>query len=70
MSGTHGASDLRGNPCGSDSEAARAHAEQALWRMMSFYGTPLEDLDAAMAADPGWAMPHAMKADASSTRPA
>ena len=37
-------------------------AEQALWRMMSFYDTPLADLDAAIAADPGWAMPHVMKA--------
>ncbi len=61
-SGTSGPGDLRGNPCGSGSEAARAHAEQALWRMMSFYDVPLADLDAAMAADPGWAMPHVMKA--------
>lgn len=30
--------------------------------MMSFYGTPLADLDAAIAADPGWALPHTMKA--------
>ena len=54
--------DPRGNPTGSASAAARAAAEQALWRMMSFYDTPLADLDAAMAADPGWAMPHVMKA--------
>ena len=54
--------DLRGNPTGSASVAAREAAEQALWRMMSFYDTPLADLDAAMAADPGWAMPHVMKA--------
>lgn len=54
--------DLRGNPSGSASVAARDAAEQALWRMMSFYDTPLADLDAAMAADPGWAMPHVMKA--------
>ena len=26
--------------------------ERALWRMMSFYGAPLADLDAAIAADP------------------
>jgi hypothetical protein len=55
-------SDLRGNPCGSHSAGARAAAETALWRMMSFYDTPLADLDAAIAADPGWALPHAMKA--------
>jgi hypothetical protein len=55
-------SDPRGNPCGSGSAQARAAVETALWRMMSFYDTPLADLDAAMAADPGWALPHAMKA--------
>jgi tetratricopeptide (TPR) repeat protein len=54
--------DPRGNPSGSGSRAAREAVEQALWRMMSFYDTPLADLDAAMAADPGWAMPHVMKA--------
>ena len=55
-------SDLRGNPQGSDVAAARDAAEQALWRMMSFYDAPLADLDAAIAADPGWALPHVMKA--------
>ena len=54
--------DPRGNPTGSASAAARDAAEQALWRMMSFYDTPLADLDAAIAADPGWALPHVMKA--------
>jgi tetratricopeptide (TPR) repeat protein len=54
--------DARANPCSSASAAARAAAEQALWRMMSFYDTPLADLDAAMVADPGWALPHVMKA--------
>jgi hypothetical protein len=54
--------DPRGNPCGSRSAAARDAAEQALWRMMSFYDTPLADLDAASAQDPGWALPHAMRA--------
>ncbi len=54
--------DLRGNPCGSGSPAAQQAAEQALWRMMSFYDTPLADLDAAMQADPAWALPHTMKA--------
>jgi hypothetical protein len=55
-------SDLRGNPTGTASTAARDHAERALWRMMSFYDMPMADLDAAAAADPGWAMPHVMKA--------
>jgi hypothetical protein len=54
--------DARGNPCGSGSPSARDAAEKALWRTMSFYDTPLADLDRAIAADPGWALPHAMKA--------
>jgi hypothetical protein len=54
--------DTRGNPVGSGVPAARAAAEDALWRMMSFYEEPLADIDAAIAADPGWAMPHVMKA--------
>ncbi|MBC7940884.1 MAG: tetratricopeptide repeat protein, partial [Chitinophagaceae bacterium] len=54
--------DARGNPVGSACSAARDAAEQALWRMMSFYDTPLADLDAAIVADPGWALPHVMKA--------
>ena len=29
---------------------------------MSFYDTPLADLDAASAHDPGWALPHVMRA--------
>jgi tetratricopeptide (TPR) repeat protein len=54
--------DPRGNPCGTRSAAARDAAESALWRMMSFYDTPLADLDAASAHDPGWALPHVMRA--------
>lgn len=55
-------SDARGNPCSSSSAAARDAAESALWRTMSFYGTPLDDLDTAIAADPGWSLPLVMKA--------
>ncbi len=54
--------DARGNPCSSQHAAARDAAEQALWRMMSFFDTPLADLDAASQADPGWMLPHVMKA--------
>jgi hypothetical protein len=54
--------DVRGNPIGTSSHAARDAAEIALWRMMSFYDTPLADLDAAIAADPGWLLPRVMKA--------
>ena len=56
------AQDARGLPIGSPSASARAAVDVALWRMMSFYDTPLTDLDAAIAADPGWALPHTMKA--------
>jgi len=54
--------DARGNPIASHSQTAQAAAEQALWRMMSFYDTPLADLDRAIAADPQWPLPHVMKA--------
>ncbi len=54
--------DLRGNPTGSASTAARDSAERALWRMMSFYDPPLADLDDAIAADGDWMLPHLMKA--------
>ncbi len=54
--------DVRGNPCSSGSPAALAAAEQALWRLMSFYDVPLADLDNAINADPGWALPHVIKA--------
>lgn len=54
--------DVRGNACSSSSRAALDASERALWRMMSFYDTPLADLDAATAADPGWLLPHLMKA--------
>jgi len=54
--------DARGLAAGSPSASARAAVDVALWRMMSFYDTPLADLDAAIAADPGWALPHTMKA--------
>ena len=54
--------DAHGNAVATSSAAALAASEQALWRMMSFYGTPLDDLDAAIAADPGWPLPRLMKA--------
>ncbi|HEY9068331.1 MAG TPA: tetratricopeptide repeat protein [Burkholderiaceae bacterium] len=54
--------DLRGNPVSTASQDALAHAEHALWQMMSFYGAPFEALDAASAADPAWPLPPLMKA--------
>ena len=52
----------RGFRVGTSSGAARDASDKALWRMMSFYDTPLADLDAATEADPAWALPHVMKA--------
>ena len=54
--------DQRGNPVSTTSGDALAHAEHALWQMMSFYGTPFDALDGATAADPAWALPKLMKA--------
>ncbi|WP_341888952.1 tetratricopeptide repeat protein [Variovorax sp. YR752] len=54
--------DRRGNPVGTSSPEALAHAETALWRMCSFFDAPLADIDAAIAADPGWMLPHVMRA--------
>ncbi len=54
--------DAQGNAASTASHEALAAAEKALWRMMSFYGTPLDDLDAAVAADPSWLLPRVMKA--------
>ena len=54
--------DARGNPVATASAAALDASERALWRMMSFYGTPIDDLDAAIAADPAWRLPRLMKA--------
>jgi tetratricopeptide (TPR) repeat protein len=54
--------DARGNAVSTASHEALATAEKALWRMMSFYGTPADDLDASIAADPVWLLPRVMKA--------
>jgi hypothetical protein len=54
--------DSRGNPVSTRSSAALAHAEVALWRMASFFDAPLADLDAALAEDPSWCLPHLMRA--------
>jgi hypothetical protein len=54
--------DRRGNPVSTASAQALDASERALWRMMSFYGTPIEDLDIAIAFDPAWPLPRLMKA--------
>ncbi len=56
------AHDARGNPVSTTSAEARASAERALWRLVSFYGDPVAELDATIAADPGWALARLMKA--------
>ena len=55
--------DARGCPVSTSSAAALAHAEQALWRTVTFYGDAVADLDAAIAADPGWGLARIAKAD-------
>jgi tetratricopeptide (TPR) repeat protein len=64
--------DPRDCPVSTTSHAALEHLEHALWRMVSFFGDPLQDLDAASAADPAWSLAHVMKADfiATLTEPA
>ncbi|HEY5325270.1 MAG TPA: tetratricopeptide repeat protein [Caldimonas sp.] len=57
-----GLADRHGNATSTGSRAALEASENALWRMLSFYGTPLEDLDAAIDADPAWLLPRLMKA--------
>ena len=56
--------DLRGCPVSTPSVEAIEHAEVAQWRLLSFFGDPLEALDAAIAEDPRWPLPHLMKANA------
>jgi hypothetical protein len=54
--------DPRDNRLGTASHEAADRVETALWRMMSFFDTPIADLEAAQAADPGWALPLVMHA--------
>ena len=54
--------DAQGNAVSTASHEALAFSEKALWRLMSFYGTPIDELDAAIAADPAWLLPRVMKA--------
>lgn len=54
--------DPRDHVLGTASHEAADRMETALWRLMSFYDLPLADLEAAEAADPGWALPKVMRA--------
>ena len=55
--------DARGNPVSTASTQALAHHEHASWQLVAFYGDPIATLDAAIAADPGWALARIAKAD-------
>jgi tetratricopeptide (TPR) repeat protein len=55
--------DPRGCPVSTGSASAIAHAETAQWRMLTYYGDPFEDLDAALQEDPSWVLPLIMKAN-------
>ena len=55
--------DPRDIPVSTTSAEALAASERALWRLVSFYGDPLAELDATIAADPGWGLARLMKAD-------
>jgi hypothetical protein len=55
--------DIRDCPVSTQSPKALDHTERALWRMVSFFGDPLVDLDAAIAADPSWSLAQLMKAN-------
>ena len=56
--------DPRGCPVNTTSQAAIDHLEQAMWRLLSYFGDPLVDLDAAIAEDPAWLLPYLVKANA------
>ena len=65
--GAHGATvqqstDPRGLAVSTRSSAAVGHVEAALESMLSYFGDPLQALDAAAAEDPGWAYPRVLKA--------
>ncbi len=55
--------DARGNPVSTASGEALMQHEHASWQLVSFYGDPFTALDAAIEADPGWALARITKAD-------
>jgi tetratricopeptide (TPR) repeat protein len=57
-----GLRDPRDCPSGTRCETALAHVETALEQMLSYFGDPLQSLDQAIDADPGWGHPHLLKA--------
>jgi len=55
--------DARACPVSTGSQRALQHAEKALWRMVSYYGDALQDIDAALGEDPHWSLAHVIKAN-------
>ena len=63
MSGSTRLRDARGHAvCGANA-AAIEHLESASWRLLSYYGDPFTDLDAALAEAPGCVMAHVARAN-------
>lgn len=54
--------DPRGLPTSAGADRAIDAVEQAIESMLSYFGDPLQPLDEAIAADPGWVQPHTLKA--------
>jgi hypothetical protein len=55
--------DPRDNPVSTGSAEALALSERTLWRLVSFFGDPIAELDAAIAADLAWGLARLTKAD-------
>ncbi len=55
--------DSRGLPVSTESAAALERYELATSETLGYFGNPLETLDAALVADPDFAMAHALRAD-------
>ncbi|WBY03697.1 tetratricopeptide repeat protein [Ramlibacter tataouinensis] len=54
--------DPRGLAISAGADSAILAVEQAIESMLSYFGDPLQALDQAIAADPGWVHPHTLKA--------
>ena len=55
--------DVRGHPVTGANSAALDHLERATWRLVSFYGDPFADLDAALSEAPACVMAHVARAN-------
>jgi tetratricopeptide (TPR) repeat protein len=55
--------DPRGHPTSGANAATIEYLERAYWRMLSYYGDPFAELDAALAESPGCVMAHVARAN-------